>query len=162
DRHLDTELAGFRTQRLDEVGVRALAVDVGLALAEKVQVGAVGDDDAFHASALRSTRRTIAGGTACPGSACPSRRGMTHATFPRRAFLSRGMAASPFARSTRGARSGSPYAVSIASCDSTSRLPHRSMATAIRAAARMPNATARPCEIRKPLAASSAWPAVWP
>src|SRR5665213_2895731 len=106
--HLDPELSRFCAESLDEIGVRTRAVDVWLAFPEQVQIWTVDDDYAFHASALRRTRRTISEGTAWPGSAWPRRRGITHATFPRRAFLSRGIAASTFARSTLGALSGRP------------------------------------------------------
>src|SRR5258706_9353066 len=117
DRH--AEIFCLRPHGPDEVGVRPGAVDLWLALSEQVQVGTVDDHDPFHARARVTTRRTNGDGTVWPGSAWPMRRGMTHATLPRRAFLSRGMAASTRAGSTCGTRLGSPYAVSSSSCVST-------------------------------------------
>src|SRR5260370_21203218 len=150
------DLTRLDADRVHQVGQRVGPVDVGLPLAEQVQVGAVDDEQPLHASALRTNRRTTPAGTTCPGSAWPRRRGITQATRPRRAFLSCSMAANTRAGSTAGHRSGNPYSVSSASCASTRRGPQRSSDKAIFAATRMPKATARPWETRKRLAASSA------
>src|ERR1700674_290187 len=159
---LEAQLLGFGAHGLVEVVEGARPVDVRLPPAEQVQVRPVDDDDPLHASALVTTRRTIPAGTAWPISAWPIRRGITHATLPRLAFLSRAIAARTLFGSTRGGLSGRPKASSSASCVSTNRLLHRSMDSPMRAATRMPNATARPCVMRKPVAASSACPAVCP
>src|SRR5712691_3090092 len=160
--NLDVQLSRLDADRVHQVGQRPCPVDVGLALAEQVQVGAVDDEEPLHASALRTNLRTTPAGTMCPGSAWPRRRGITQATRPRRAFLSCSIAARTRAGSTAGGRSGNPYSVSSASCASTRRDPHSSNDSAIFAATRMPKATARPWDTRNRLAASSAWPAVWP
>src|SRR6266852_925485 len=160
--NLDFQLTRLDADRLHQVGQRFGPVDVGLPLAEQVQVGAVDDEEPLHASALRTNLRTTPAGTTCPGSAWPRRLGITQATRPRRAFLSCSMAAKTRAGSTAGDRSGNPYSVSSASCTSTRRGRQRSSDRAILAATRMPNATARPWETRNRLAASRAWPAVWP
>src|SRR4029077_21102388 len=72
---LHTELSRFVANRVNQVGQRLRPVDVGLALAEQVQVGSVDDEEPLHASALRTNLRTTPAGTTCPGSASPSRRG---------------------------------------------------------------------------------------
>src|SRR5437879_5483915 len=108
--HLDIELSGLGAHGVVQVLQGPRAVDVRFALAEQVEVGAVGHDDALHASAFVMTRRTTALGTECPTSAWPRRLGITQATLPRRAFLSREIAAMTRFGSTWGTRSGSPYA----------------------------------------------------
>src|SRR5260370_29269986 len=159
---LDTEFSRFVANRVHQVGKRLSPVDVGLALAEQVEVGAVDDEEPLHASALRTNLRTTPAGTTCPGSAWPRRLGITQATRPRRAFLSCSIAARTRAGSTAGDRSGNPYSVSSASCASTRRGPHSSSDRSILAATRMPNPTARPWETRNRLAASRASPAARP
>src|SRR5206468_6200082 len=162
DIDLQAELARLVAHGLVQVVQRAGAVDVRLSFAQKVEVGSMDHNHAFHASDLVTTRRTTGAGTECPISACPMRRGMTHATLPRRAFLSSAMAASTRLGSACGGLSGRPKAWRSSSCESTVRLLHRSRARATRAATRMPKATARPWVTRNAVAASSAWPAVWP
>src|SRR5438309_1314417 len=162
DADLEAELAGFIAHHLVEIVQRPGAVDVRLALAEKVEVRSMDDHHSLHVRDLVRTLRTTAPGTVWPISAWPMRRGMTQATLPRRAFLSTAMAASTRFGSACGGLSGRPKAWRSSSCESTVRLLHRSRARATRAATRMPKATARPWVTRNAVAASSAWPAVWP
>src|SRR5690349_13210647 len=161
---LDLQPKGARLGADDFVQVveGSRAVDVRLALAKQVEVRSVDDDDLFHASDLVTTRRTRAPGTLWPVSACPIRRGITHATLPRLAFLSKAIAAMTRSGSACGGRSGRPRDSRSSSCDSTRRLRTRSSEAPMRAATRMPKATARPWLTRSAVAASSAWPAVCP
>src|SRR5207302_9315440 len=115
-RHLRVALSRGFANHLVQVGQRSGAVDVRLALAEQVQVGAVDDADLHPARAVRTTRLTRPGGTSCPISAKPMRRGSTQATRPRSAFLSVGMVARTLSTGTLGETSGRPYAVSSSSC----------------------------------------------
>src|SRR5215472_1581757 len=161
--HLDLQRLRLRAHELLQVGERPRAVDLRLPLPEQVEIRPVDDDHtSAHASALVTTRRTRAPGTTWPISAWPSRRGRTHATLPRRAFLSSAIAASTRFGSALGVRSGRPNVSSSAFWESARRGLHSSIDTAMFADTRIPNATARPWETRKPVAASSAWPAVWP
>src|SRR5579859_3248426 len=105
---LDVQLLRLLAHHVVEVGQRPRAVYVRLALAQQVEVRPVDDDDLLHASAFLRTLRTSPGGTSWPTSAKPMRRGSTHATRPRRAFLSVGMTARTRSTSTRGDSSGSP------------------------------------------------------
>ena len=61
---LKTQLARLVAHGPIQIVEGSRAVDVRLALAEQVQVGAVDDDYSLHAKALRTTRLTIAAGTA--------------------------------------------------------------------------------------------------
>src|SRR6266849_2889936 len=160
--HLHFQLRRTRSHHVVQVWQRPRAVDLRLPLAEKVQVGSVDDHDLSQASDLRTTRGTRRAGTSWPITAWPMRRGSTHATLPRRAFLSAGMAAIILSSATCGCSSRRPYAVSSSSCVSTSRSEQRPRSSAILAATLIPNATARPWEMRNRLAASSACAAVWP
>src|SRR5712692_3331218 len=160
--HLHIQLGRARSHHVGQFCQRPRAVDLRLPLAEKVQVGSVDDQELSQASDLRTTRRTSRAGTFWPITAWPMRRGSTHATRPRLAFLSAGMAAIILSSDTRGCSSRRPYVVSSSSCASTNRSEQRPRSSAILAATLMPNATARPWEMRKRLAASSACAAVWP
>src|SRR6266567_236270 len=91
-----------------DVGQGLGPVDLGLADAEPVQVGAVHDQDPHRPTISRTASSTTSGGTGRPTSARPSSRGRTHSTLPRVAFLSRGMAASTSSALIRGSRPGSP------------------------------------------------------
>src|SRR2546423_10835892 len=119
---LETELARPVLDDLLQVFLGPRPVDVRLALAQQVEVRTVDDHDALHARDLVMTRRTRAPGTAWPISACPMRRGMTHATLPRLAFLFSATAASSRLGSACGGLSGRPRAASSPSFGLGTRL----------------------------------------
>src|SRR5436190_24152339 len=83
--YLQAQRGCLLAHRLIQILERSGAVNVRLALAEQIQVWSVDHDHALHASDLVTTRRIVAPGTIWPIAARPMRRGITHATCPRRA-----------------------------------------------------------------------------
>src|SRR5438105_2039122 len=133
-----------------DVGQRLAAVDLRLAAAEDVQVGAVGDHEAMLGGHVQlesisvTAWRTRSSGTSWPASARPISRSRTHRRRPPRDFLSPPVASSTCSGVSFGSGPGRPWAARSSSWASTSDCSQRPSAAEMRAAARMPAATARP------------------